>query len=756
MSKVSLIKTSFNGGELSQRLDGRVDIDKYSNGCSVLENFIPLVQGGIMKRPGTQFINSTKNNQKVWLAKFEFTFQQSFILELGPQYIRFYFNHGQVISGSSPYEVVTPYTASDLTTAEGTFGLSMAQTGDVIYIACRNHPPAKLSRLGNTNWTYTVVDFKGGPFEDNNTDKTIKAIVSGLLIYNGVDFVEYPVTLSAEGGNIFTTSMINTLFQVEVTTDDTKPWYSQISPPTAAVTEVGSMCRNDGKYYACNKALGNKKTWYVAPIHTDGGRFDGDEISWWYLADEIGIIRIDSVTSPTVANGTVVRQVAFTGNDYPSRTWAWSKAAWRSDIGYPDQVTFFRERLVFARDQKVWFSTSGDYENFAAKEFGEVLTDSAISIDITSEDSSPIKYLVSTPQGLICGTNSDQVLVAAASIAEPFGPTNIIVSPGSGIGGRQISPAKVDQSILVIQRSGRKLFNTQYDANSNFFISPDQTVISDHILSPGIVDIAWQRDPWSILWMVRTDGQLVGFTFNQQQQVQGFHRHITDGIVEAIQVIPSPDGSRDDLWIVVRRVINSVTVRYVELLKSDYQIGDSQESCWYSDSALQYNGAATTTITGLNHLVGKSVQILANGASHPNVTVSSSGSISLNFAVTSAIIGLPYTALVQTMKLEGGANNGTSQGKVKRIDRIIIRLLDSLGYIQCAPSTSGNQLGKFDIITFHNTTDRLDLPPPIFTGDVIVNLSSEYNRIGRICIKQTEGFPLTILAIMPDVNTYER
>jgi hypothetical protein len=753
MSKVSLIKTSFNGGELSPRLDGRVDIDKYSNGCSVLENFIPLVQGGIMKRPGTQFISSTKGDQKVWLAKFEFTYQQSFILEFGHEYIRFYFNHGQIVSGSTPYEIATPYTSSDLTTAENTFALSMAQTGDVIYIANRNHPPAKLSRLSNTNWTYSVVNFKEGPFEDNNTNKFLKVIVHGLQLFIGGPFIEYAVTLDSTGA-LFTSSMVGTLLQLEVTDDKTKPWYSQISPTTTAVTNLNDLCRNDRKYYGCNVSQGAKKTWYVAPTHTDGGRFDGDEISWWYLSDEIGVVRIDSVLSATNATGTVLKQVAYTA--VPAETWAWSKAAWRSDIGYPDQVTFFRERLVFARDQKVWFSTSGDYENFAAKEFGEVLTDSAISIDITSEDSSPIKYLVSTPQGLICGTNSDQVLVAAASIAEPFGPTNIIVSPGSGVGGRQISPVKVDQSILVIHRSGKKLFNTQYDANSNFFISPDQTVISDHILSPGIIDMAWQRDPWNILWMVRNDGQLIGFTFNQQQQVQGFHRHITNGVVEAIQVIPSPDGSRDDLWIVVRRSINSSTVRYVELLKTEDQIGFGQSDFWYSDSALQYTGASTTIISGLNHLIGQSVQILANGASHPNVIVSSSGSITLNYPVTSAVIGLPYIALVQTMNLEGGANNGTSQGKVKRIDRIIVRLLDSLGNIQCAPSINGNQLGKFDTITFHNTNDRLDLPPPIFTGDTIVNLSSEYNRVGRICIKQTEGFPLTILAIMPDVNTYER
>ena len=566
MSKVSLIKTSFNAGELSPRLDGRIDIDKYSNGCSVLENFIPLVQGGIMKRPGTQYISSTKNNQKVWLAKFEFTYSQSFILEFGPQYIRFYFNHGQLLSGSVPYEVATPYTSDDITTTEGTFGLSMAQTGDVIYIATRNHPPGKLSRFGNTNWQYSVVDFKEGPFQDNNTNKNIDIAIYPLQTFIGTNFQEYNTTAYAMGGNIFTPEMVGTLVQVEVTNDpNIKPWYSQISPPTSKVTNVGDIVRNDGKYYGCNMSIDNKKTWYVAPTHTDGGRWDGDEISWWYLADEIGIVRITQYVSPTQAEVRVIRQVANVYNGNEAYTWAWSKAAWRSDLGYPDQVIFFRERLVFARDQHVWFSCSGDYENFAAKEFGEVLTDSAINFDITSEDASPIKYMATTPQGLICGTNADQVLITAASLAEPFGPDNIRVAPGSGIGGKQINPVKVDQSILIIQRSGRKLINTQYDSSSDFFNSPDQTVIADHILSPGIIDMAWQRDPWDILWMVRADGQLVGFTFNQQQQVIGFHRHITDGNIEAVQVIPSPDGSRDDLWMVVRRQIEATTVRYVEL-----------------------------------------------------------------------------------------------------------------------------------------------------------------------------------------------
>lgn len=183
MPKASPILSSFNAGELSPMLDGRVDLDKYAHGCRILENFIPAVQGPIYRRGGTRFVREVKNSadENTWLTKFEFNVEQSYVLEIGDQYIRFYTDHGILLDGAIPYEVVTPYLSADLTNADGGFALSMnAQTGDVIYIAHPKYPLAKLSRNGALTWTYEVVDTTNGPFKDENSDKTIGVYTNGV------------------------------------------------------------------------------------------------------------------------------------------------------------------------------------------------------------------------------------------------------------------------------------------------------------------------------------------------------------------------------------------------------------------------------------------------------------------------------------------------------------------------------------------------------------------------------------------------
>ena len=174
MPKASPIRTNFNAGELSPLLDGRVDIAKYEAGCRVMENFLPTVQGPAVRRAGTRYVAEVKTSaNRTWLARFEFSTTQAYVLEFGNQYIRFYTNHGVLLNVGVPYEIATPYTTADLTDAtDGTFRLSMAQSGDIIYIAHPSYPLQKLSRLGATNWTLTEVVLTNGPFKTQNSTRT--------------------------------------------------------------------------------------------------------------------------------------------------------------------------------------------------------------------------------------------------------------------------------------------------------------------------------------------------------------------------------------------------------------------------------------------------------------------------------------------------------------------------------------------------------------------------------------------------------
>ncbi len=171
MADSSPILTNFTSGELSPRLNGRIDMDKYYNGASLINNFIVLMHGGLVKRPGTRFIReiktSTGSNSGARLIPFVFSKTQAYVLEFGHNYIRFYKDEGIIVSsGTTPYEISTTYTAAQID------GIEFVQSADVLYLVHESHPPRKLSRTGHTAWTISDVDFVDGPYNNTNITST--------------------------------------------------------------------------------------------------------------------------------------------------------------------------------------------------------------------------------------------------------------------------------------------------------------------------------------------------------------------------------------------------------------------------------------------------------------------------------------------------------------------------------------------------------------------------------------------------------
>jgi hypothetical protein len=148
-----LIQPSFAGGEVSPSVAARVDLSKRAVAVERAENFFVRVTGGMESRPGLQFIAEAKTTGTTRIIPFEFNTEQTYILEVGDQYMRFYTYGGQILSGVSPYEIATPYVAADL------FALDFAQSGDVMTIVHPNYAPRELVRITNTNWTLTEISF---------------------------------------------------------------------------------------------------------------------------------------------------------------------------------------------------------------------------------------------------------------------------------------------------------------------------------------------------------------------------------------------------------------------------------------------------------------------------------------------------------------------------------------------------------------------------------------------------------------------
>lgn len=280
--------------------------------------------------------------------------------------------------------------------------------------------------------------------------------------------------------------------------------------------------------------------------------------------------------------------------------------------------------------------------------------------------------------------------------------------------------------------------------------------------------MAYSAEPFAVLWCRLSNGSLVGFTYNPEQDVTGWHRHPLGAsaagvaVVESISVTPAPDGLSDELWMIVRRTIDGTTKRYIEYMArpwegadSDGTAGDAQENAFYVDCGLTYSGAPATTISGLDHLDGEAVQILADGATHPARTVSG-GEISLQSAASTVHVGLKAPARMITTAIEAGGPSGTSQGKAGRIYRIALHLIDTLGGFFGVPGAKFTDPSTLDEIDYRVPDDFMDAAPPIFSGIVDLTFPGDWDSERRVEIRQDDPLPMTIVAIAPRLHVNDR
>jgi hypothetical protein len=736
--KVSPAQTNFNSGEISPLMYGRTDIDNYKNGLDTCLNFIPLVQGGITSRPGTYFAAKVKNSAKATrIIRFEFSTTQAYVIEIGDLYMRFFKNEAQIESSPGvPYEVVTPYAAAD------TFQLKFAQSADVLYIAHPTYAPATLSRVSDTNWSLDAYVSTWGPFLEENLDPTylIKASAS-----TGVGIT---LTASGTGNTPFTASHVGALWSFrELLASSYNKWV------TATSYSSNAYVHYSGRLYQTS-AGGTSGT--RPPIHESGTESDGT-VSWTFVRIDRGYVRITAFTSSTVVTATVLQRLpdsALAG----SGIFRWSEGAWSPARGYPGAVIFYEDRLSWAgslhKPQTIWMSVSSEYTNFTSVEpDGTVADDNALILTLNADDVNAIRWLADEERALLAGTVGGDWTIRPSSQSEALTPTNVLAKRSTGYGTANIQALRAGRATVYVQKSGRKLRELAYVYEIDGFRAPDMTVISEHITQSGIKDMAFQQEPQSIIWCTRNDGVLVGLTYEREQKVIGWHRHElggTDVSVESVAAIPAPAGDRDQLWLVVKRIINGAEVRTIEFLQPLFEHGvTEQEDAFFVDCGMTYDGSAATTITGLDHLEGETVAILADGATHPDRVVSA-GAITLARSASVVQVGLQYYRDLRTLPIDAGSQDGTSQAKTKRIHRVALRLLSTLGI------THGPRFDSLTRVVFRTSSDDSGVAPPLYSGDVSFTWEGGYETEGYVCLRCDQPLPCTILAIYPQLVTQDR
>lgn len=666
MARSAPALVTFTAGEISPRLEGRVDLEKYRGGLSDLTNMVVQPHGGVTRRPGTEYLGAVKDSSvKTRLIPFQFKTSDTYILEFGDQYMRVFRDGLQVLTGS----------------AQSITDVTQANPG-VVTIAAHGY---------------------------SNGDEIYLDNIVGMSELNGRNYIIANVTT-----NTFT---LQDLFGNDI--------------DTSGFTAYASGGAVDTIYE-------------VATPYSASDIFDvryAQSADIMYLVHPSYAIR---TLSRTDHNAWTFATATITGTPTPALT---------GTDNYPSVVSFFEQRLVFGstnnNPQTLWFSKSADYLNFTTG----TAADDALIYTIASNQVNSIRFLSAT-RVLVIGTSGGEYVLTTTNDG-PITPTTTQIRKYSNYGSAATEPVQVADVTLFLQRGNRKVREFRYvgEVDTAGYQAPDLTVLAEHITEGGLSGFAYQQEPENIIWCIRNDGTLLGLTYRREEQVVAWHKHVIGGsfsggqaVVESIATLPTDTGD-DDLYMIVKRTINSQTRRYVEILKA-FDFGGVTTGAFFVDSGLAYQNSSVTSLSGLYHLEGETISILANGASHPDKTVSG-GSISLDFSVTTAAIGYGFTSNMQTMRIESGSQDGTSQGKPKRIHGITVRLDQTVGF------EVGNDSGSIDRVYFRDSSMAMDQAVPLFTGDKEIEFDGGYKDDDRIYIRQTQPLPLTVLALYPRMNTFD-
>ena len=782
MARVSTIVTNFRAGELSPRLEGRIDLEKYNEGVQQMQNMLAFPAGGVTRRAGTYYVASSKDGGKVRLVNFEYSDEQAYVLEFGANYVRFYKDGGiltetqktitaataanpvVVTSASHGYsngdrvfiteivgmtqlnnreftvanqttntfelsgvdgtgfdaytsggksgkivEVTTTYSASEI------FELNYAQSADVLYLAHVNHEPAKLTRTTATSFTLTDIDFIDGAWLDENSTST--TLYASAATGSGIT-----ITASA---NLFTSDDVGRYIRFrEILEIEHDEWAASTSYANNATV------RYDGHVY--KQVTGSTQTsGNTPPVHLTGTETYGS-IDWEYLHDEFGHVKITSFTSATSVdadvhedeNGNSRLPDSAVGSGNANKRW--SLGAFGGDQKFPRAVAFYEQRLYFAgtsgQPQTIFGSKSADFENMTPS----TLDDGAVVFTIASDQVNVIKHLLPA-RFLQILTTSSEFTLSGGQGTQPVTPTNVNVLRETTFGTSDIKPLRAGNSTILIQKGQEKVKEITFDLDTDGLLGIDLSVLADHIVRGGVSDVVWQQEPELILWFVHTDGRLIGLTYDRANGAVGWHTHPLGGTATVESITAIPEGSEDTVYMSVKRTIDGSTVRHICYMKPIY-FGESAEDAFYVDSGLTYDGSATTTISGLNHLEGETVQILADGATHADKTVAD-GKITLDRSSEKVHIGYNYTSLLQTLRLEAGADDGISQGKIKRIHGVTVRFLDTIG------AELGTDTSNLDRIPFRDSSMAMNTAVPLFSGDKEITFPSGYDNDGRVMVE---------------------
>ena len=667
MARIWQLQTNFNRGELDPRLVGRKDIQPYYSGAFNAENVVTLVQGGVRRRNGTEFVHEDDDGR---IFNFSFSTEVNYCLLFTNLQCEVFKD------GVSQTTFVTPYTLAQVKE------IDFIQSADTALLFHADVASQEISRTSDVAWTIGAISFQNIPqFDFNDASSPIPTSeVQRVTFLNYAEGDRYKIALEGIltdeivfGGNDATNeaniqgalvALINTGGEGSITVT------TNATPNVFDVTFSGSSAKD-------------WKLLTVTQVLTANAGFRGDTIE----------------VTPGVSR---------------------AEDAWSATRGWPRTATFHEARLWLGgttfRPSTLWGSKVNFFFDF---NFGKARDDEGIDVTLDTDQVNAITAVFSN--------RTLQVFTTGAEFSvnsSPITPTNIAVLPQTSYGTKKVRPLTVDGLTLFVQRTGKSLRNFFFVDEAKSYNSSSVSVLASHLINNPI-EMAVSRGTSEVdanyVYIVNDDGSMAVYNTLASEDVQGFTEWVTNGEVISATVVD------DLLYMYVKRTIGGVDTYFLE----------RENTLITTDSSI--SATSTDTITGLTHLEGETIDVVADNA-YMGEFVVSGGQVTINRQAESLFGGLNFTPILQTMPLNTPLQNGPNAALPKRIVRAGVELFESNGVLVNGQRIADKTMG----------VDVFESPEPK-TGLERIFLQG-WSVEAALTITQDEPMPMQILAVYMEVS----
>jgi hypothetical protein len=725
--KFNNLTNTFTSGEWSPKMRARTDAAEYLKACEKLINFLPKIQGGAFRRPGTVRVILDSDGETDLQGAYNPVFIKSKMipktLSNGTKQVLVAFDTQPsttwfAIDAVDPQgsNVVLGTVSAGADFSSDAANIKYVQIGDIVIICEQNFGPGKPVRVWDSN-TYTAGNLR------LFSEQVPASFAYKTVPYRDIQALGSSVTITTSGttGNITLTA-------------------------SAAFFDPGHV----GSFFKFSSA------------------------------GTTGVVKVTGYTSSTVVSATVISAVAATAHG-ASATTSWEESAWSDYRGWPRTVTTYQGRLIFggnsSQPESIWGTRIGNVFDLMERPFEQdpdftgYRNDNSRPFTLTPNTgaSGNIRALSAAKSLTIL---TDRAEIVGFGVQGALGPNDVSFESSTSFGANSPMVARTNNYMVFVQRGGKKLRDVIFNFNEDQYKSNDLGFVADHLLfddesnqPDSIIEIIGSEIDSSYLWAKTATGRLLCLTLDRDYQVTAWSQVVIGGksesktypLVKSVTAIPMEEGSGDRVFVIVARNINGSNKIFLEYFDTPYEskyikdIAFNEPNFVYVDCKQTYfNNTEYTTVNTGTALIGETVQVVADGQYIGEKVIDGSGVIDLGVSAKHTVWGYKFPSEIRTLPIEIGAQiPGTPQGLVKRIDEISLKFFATRG---CKYGTRDAELLDID---FKNTNLAMDQYPEFFTGIKTLKVASNYERESQVILKTETPWPCNVLCIISKGVLYD-